>query len=82
LGEPLWQLAGLPERLVYPVELGLLGLGLLGSLLLAYRLAEEDAAAHPRRVFAAWAGVCLLLWASALWLLSQPMEMRGTFLGG
>jgi ferredoxin len=83
LGEPLWSLSGLPERLVYPVELGLLGLGLLGSLLLAYRLAEaDDDAAHPRRVFAAWAGLCLLLWVSALWLLSQPMEMRGTFLGG
>ncbi|HEX8501386.1 MAG TPA: hypothetical protein VF659_12460 [Pyrinomonadaceae bacterium] len=81
LGEPMWNLVGLPERAVYPLELGLLGLGLLGSLLLAYRLAEDDAAAHPRRVFAAWAAVCLLLWASALWLLSQPMEMRGTFLG-
>ncbi|HEX8293583.1 MAG TPA: hypothetical protein VF570_17605 [Pyrinomonadaceae bacterium] len=81
LGEPLWHLAGWPERFVYPLELGLLGLGLLGSLLLAYRLAEADAA-HPRRVFAAWAAVCLLLWGSALWLLSQPMEMRGTFLGG
>ena len=82
LGEPLWSLAGLPERVVYPLELGLLGLGLLGSLLLAYRLAEADAAAHPRRVFAAWATLCFMLWASALWLLSQPMEMRGTFLGG
>ena len=82
LGEPLWGVAGLPERFVYPVELGLLGLGLLGSLLLVYRLADTDEAAHPRRVFAAWAALCLLLWASALWLLSQPMEMRGTFLGG
>jgi hypothetical protein len=82
LGEPLWHLAGLPERVVYPSELGLLGLGLLGSLLLTYRLAEQDSATHPRRVFAAWAALCLLLGASALWLLSQPMEMRGTFLGG
>jgi ferredoxin len=83
LGEPRWGPAGLPERFVYPLELGMLGLGLLGSLLVAYRLAEGDAeAAHPRRVFAAWAALCLLLWASALWLLSQPMEMRGTFLGG
>ncbi|MET0646061.1 MAG: 4Fe-4S binding protein [Pyrinomonadaceae bacterium] len=82
LGEPLWSLTGLPERVVYPLELGLLGLGLLGSLLLAYRLAEADSAAHPRRIFAAWAALCLMLWASALWLLSQPMEMRGTFLGG
>jgi hypothetical protein len=80
-GEPAWGAAGLPQRFVYPLELGLLGLGLLGSLLTVYRLAEGDEAAHPRRVFAAWAALCLLLSASALWLLSQPMEMRGTFLG-
>jgi hypothetical protein len=81
-GEPAWGAAGLPQRFVYPLELGLLGLGLLGSLLITYRLAESDDATRPRRVFAAWAGLCVLLWASALWLLSQPMEMRGTFLGG
>lgn len=80
LGEPLWSLGGLPPRSVYPLQLGFLGLGLTGSLLVAYRLAADGAAAHPRRVFAAWAGLCVLLWASALWLMSQPMEMRGTFL--
>jgi ferredoxin len=79
LGEPLWHLAGLPTRAVYPLQIGFLGLGLTGSLLLAYRLSEEDAAERPRRVFAAWAGLCVLLWASALWLMSQPMEMRGAF---
>lgn len=79
LGQPAWHLAGLPEATVYPVELGLLGLGLLGSLLVAYRLAEEDTAVHPVRVFISWASLCTLLWTSALWLFSQPMEMRGTF---
>ncbi len=78
LGDPLWSLGGLPTGSVYPLQLGLLGLGLTGSLLVAYRLSAEDAAAHPRRVFAAWAGLCVLLWASALWLMSLPMEMRGT----
>jgi ferredoxin len=82
LGEPNWGFGGLPERVVYPVELGLLGLGLLGSLLVIYRLSEQDSAAHRGRVFTAWAGLCALLWLSALWLLSQPMEMRGAFLGG
>jgi hypothetical protein len=24
---------------------------------------------------------CVALWVSGLWLMSQPMEMRGTFLG-
>jgi hypothetical protein len=81
LGEPQWRLSGISPAAIYPIELGLLGLGLLGSLLVSYRLAEEDTAAHPKRVFALWAGLCVLLWASALWLMSQPMEMRGTFWG-
>lgn len=80
LGEPLWSLVGVPARSVYPLQLGLLGLGLTGSLLVAYRLSCGDGAAHPRRVFAVWGGLCVLLWVSALWLMSQPMEMRGTFL--
>lgn len=79
LGEPAWGLSGVPAAAVYPFELGLLGLGLTGSLMVAYRLSEEDRAAHRGRVFAVWAGLCLLLWAAALWLMSQPMEMRGTF---
>ncbi len=82
LGEPMWGLGGLPKNAVYPIELGFLGLGLLGSLLVARRLAEEDAETHTGKVFSIWAGLCLLLWGSALWLLSQPMEMRGTFMGG
>jgi ferredoxin len=81
LGEPAWRFTGLPERVVYPVELGFLGLGLLGSLLLTYRLAEEEPGARRGRVFAVWAVLCVALWVSGLWLMSQPMEMRGTFLG-
>ncbi len=81
LGEPAWHFTGLPERVVYPFELGFLGLGLLGSLLLTYRLAEDEPSARRGRVFAVWAALCVALWASGLWLMSQPMEMRGTFLG-
>jgi hypothetical protein len=82
MGAPMWRLGGLPENAVYPLEMGFLGLGLLGSLLVIYRLAEEDTETHTGKVFSVWAGLCLLLWGSAMWLLSQPMEMRGTFLGG
>ena len=80
LGAPMWALGGLPENVVYPIELGFLGLGLLGSLLVIYRQAEEDPETHTGRVFSTWAGLCLLLWVSAMWLLSQPMEMRGAFM--
>jgi ferredoxin len=82
LGAPRWTLAGLPVRFVQPLEFGFLILGLAGSLLVAYRLAEEDSGDHPMKAFAPWAAVCLLIWASSIWLMLQPMEMRATFMSG
>jgi ferredoxin len=82
LGAPRWTLAGLPARFVQPLELGFLILGLAGSLLVAYRLAEEDSGDRPMMAFAPWAAVCLLIWASSIWLMLQPMEMRATFMSG
>ena len=81
LGQPRWDLVGLPKNIVHVFEFGILGLGLLGSLLVSYRLAKAERVDHPLRIFAPWAGVSLILWAAALWLMSQPMEMRGTLLG-
>lgn len=81
LGDPLWRLSGLPEELVYPLELGFLSLGLLGSLLVAYRISVRDYKARPRQAFIPWAVLCVVLFCAAVWLLNQPMEMRGTFLG-
>lgn len=82
LGRPDWSLAGLRSEAVFPLELGMLGLGLVGSLLVTARLAREWAPARPLGAFAPWAVLHLALFAAAVWLLSQPMEMRGTFLGG
>lgn len=82
LGEPQWQLGGLPEAAVFPIEIGFLGLGLLGSLLVGWRISAGFAPRAAGRVFAPWAGVALLLFGSACWILTQPMDMRGTFLGG
>jgi ferredoxin len=79
LGAPLWQLGGLPEAVVYPMELGFLGLGLLGSLLVGWRIARDFAPASTGRVFAPWAFVSVTLFTAACWVLSQPMDMRGTF---
>ena len=81
LGEPRWGLVGLPKNIVHAFEFGFLGLGLVGSLLVSYRLAESDSLKHRFRIFACWAGVSLMLWVAAVWLMSQPMEMRGTLLG-
>jgi hypothetical protein len=81
-GEPLWRLTGIPVNIVQPLEVGFLLLGLAGSLIVTHHLAEEDSPGRLRRVFAPWAAVCILLCCAALWLILQPMEMRGTFLTG
>jgi ferredoxin len=82
LGVPRWTMTGLPVRFVQPLEFGFLLLGLAGSLLVAYRLAEEDSADRPLMAFAPWAAVCLLIWISSIWLMLQPMEMRATLMNG
>jgi hypothetical protein len=81
LGAPRWSLGPLlPPGWLYPLELGFLGLGWFGSLLVAYRLAS--AGARPTRAFVPWALLLTLLFAVATWLMGRPMEMRGTFLAG
>lgn len=84
LPTPRWDLGGLPEGLVTPLEQGFLGLGLIGSLLAAWKIAARDEPdpARALRISAPWAGLSVLLWLTAMWLLAQPMEMRATFLGG
>ncbi|HTG31937.1 MAG TPA: FesM [Thermoanaerobaculia bacterium] len=77
LGPPLWSLRGIPPGFIHPLELGFLALGLLGSLLVAWRIAEREVPGRAALAFIPWAGLCLLLWASAIWLLAQPMDMRG-----
>ena len=83
LGAPRWELGPLlPMGWLYPLELGLLGLGWFGSLLVAYRLAEKDEPHSPWRIFGPWVLLLTLLLLAAIWLMGQPMEMRGTFLVG
>ena len=65
-----------------PIELGFLGLGLVLSLTVLWRLAVEDRPERPHAIFVPWATLHLLLGATAVWLLSQPMEMRGILLRG
>lgn len=80
LGAPLWHLTGLPARAVLPMEMGFLTLGFAGSLAIAHRIAASARA--PGRAFAPWAALLGLLFATAVWTMSQPMDMRGVTLGG
>jgi ferredoxin len=82
LGDPSWRLAGIRPGAVFPIQIGFVLLGALGSLAAAYGLSWRD---HPRRAFAAtvpWAVLLILIAAAALWVLSKPMEMRGSGFGG
>lgn len=82
LGEPQWQMGGLPESVVYAMEIGFMCLGLLGSLAVAWSIARDVSSRSTVAAFAPWAAVNAILFATAMWVMSQPMDMRGTFLGG
>jgi hypothetical protein len=82
LGQPLWALTGMRPGSVFPIQAGFILLGAMGSFAAAYQTSERD---YPDRIVAAlvtWLAVIALLAAVALWILSQPMEMRGTGLLG
>jgi cytochrome c oxidase assembly factor CtaG len=64
------------------LEIVALQIGWLGSLYLGYR-AARDLAAEPRQGLACFLPWCLLaslLFLLGLWIIFQPMEMRGTVL--
>ena len=85
LGEPEWvsgccrPVADWLPRL----EIMFLDLGLLLSLYTAYRIAFAQAPGLPRalKVFAPWALLLVVLFAVGVWIVLQPMQMRGTMMG-
>lgn len=81
LGEPLWQLGPvLPPDFLFPLEVVLLYTGLTGSLVVGFQRAAARYSDRRRALvaFLPWALLCLLLVAAGVWILAQPMEMRGT----
>lgn len=81
-GEPDWSLAAvLPISTLDWFELIALELGLLGALGTLW-LTSRDI--FPRRAVAAmipWMVLAGILFVIGIWLMTQPMEMRGTVLG-
>lgn len=82
LGGPDWRWLGMAPGTVFPLQLGAVLLGTLGSLALVHRVSERDHPGFARRAAAPWTVLVLGLTVLALWILAQPMEMRGTGLGG
>jgi hypothetical protein len=81
LGRPHWTMSSplcAPDTLM-AMQLLLLDAGLLLTLYVGWRVANAFA---PRvwtslRLFAPWAAVAAVLYASGIWVLLQPMQMRG-----
>jgi hypothetical protein len=76
-GQPLWRWTGMRPGLVFPIQLGLVMLGAVGSLALAYRVSGQEYPNRPGLATLPWAIVTIALGTGAAWVLSQPMEMRG-----
>jgi hypothetical protein len=84
-GKPAWALsccqpvAGLLPRL----EILSLDMGLLLSLYAGYRIALNGSSLYSLalRAFLPWGVLILILFAIGVWIVLQPMQMRGTMVG-
>lgn len=74
VGHAAWSLSccGPTPGWLLPVDILFLDLGLLLSLYTAWRIAPTLKALAP------WALLMLFMFASGIWILFQPMQMRGT----
>ena len=59
LGEPLWRWTGMRPGAVFPIQLGFILLGAMGSLALAYRISDRDYPDRPGPPTAPWAIVTM-----------------------
>ena len=82
LGEPLWRWVGVHPGAVFPIQLGFVLLGAAGSFGLVHATSLRDHPSTPTRASIPWLVVVALLTTAALWILSQPMDMRAvSFIG-
>lgn len=79
---PAWGLSAkvLLPRWLLPLEIVLLDAGLLLTLYTAWRIAGQVRTAESNRtfaVFAPWGMLATVLYAYGVWIIFQPMQMRG-----
>ena len=63
--------------MVFPIQVGSILLGTIGALAVAYQISEREYPNRPGPPTMPWAIVVVMLATTAVWILSQPMEMRG-----
>lgn len=71
-----------PDAWNLPIITILLALGLAGSLMAIYKITEGYFEGTARRIKAAvpWYALAVMLFSFSLWIMRQPMEMRGVVL--
>lgn len=81
LGEPAWSCccAAPPAEWLVRLQIVALGLGLLLSFYTGWRISLDRSGrtADAARMLVPWAVLALLLYAAGIWIVLQPMEMRG-----
>jgi hypothetical protein len=84
LGAPDWSCACcMPAADWVPrMEIVALDVGLLTTLYAAFRIARKQTPRTPQalKAFFPWAMIALFLFALGVWIVLQPMQMRGTML--
>jgi hypothetical protein len=63
------------------LEIAALDVGLLFSLYAGYRIALNRSP-RPLLAFAPWGGLMIMLFATGVWIVFQPMQMRGLLPAG
>lgn len=76
LGGPFWSWVGMQPGAVFPLQLGCVVLGATGSLAMVQAISQRDQPSRAALASVPWLAVVLLIATTALWILSQPMEMR------
>jgi cytochrome c oxidase assembly factor CtaG/polyferredoxin len=75
--EPAWSVGTLAFYNLPGLELFLLDLGFLLSLYVAWRIAGRMSLARRFSTFLPWGLLAVSLYAAGVWIIFQPMEMRG-----
>jgi polyferredoxin len=76
-GEPAWSSIGMRPGSVYPIQVGLTLLGASGAAAVAHAIASRDYSRRAMAAAAPWLVVIAVMTFAALWILGQPMDMRG-----
>jgi cytochrome c oxidase assembly factor CtaG len=75
--EPAWSVGSLAFYDLPGLELLFLDLGFLVALYVAWRIADQMTAKRRFTTFLPWGALAATLYAAGVWIIFQPMEMRG-----